>query len=168
MPRPSPAAIRCDSPIGVSWSMASGPMAWSLPSGRFTSLPTKLREIGLSNRRRPTQPRSSRRCCGANRVIGTAKESGYNLPLPLHIIPYDIAVEVFPGGEEDAPFRALGQAIGEADVLLGLRPARHEENVDRDSLAGREHSFPHRRRLGERVGRIEHVEPSPLKMGRRQ
>src|SRR5262245_12296550 len=83
-----------------------------------------------------------------------AKPSSDDLPFPLHIIPHYVAIQIAAGGEEDAALRALSQAICKTNVLLRLRPAWHEEDVDRDSFAGTHHPLAHRRRFGEWIGRI--------------
>ncbi len=41
----------------------------------------------------------------------------------VDVVPDDEAIEVSAGSEEDAAFGGLGDAVGEADVFLGLVPA---------------------------------------------
>lgn len=75
----------------------------------------------------------------------------------VDVVPDNVAVEVFASGEDDAALGAFGEAIGEGDVVFGLRPTRHEEHVDRDVFFGTELSFTQSDLLGARVGRVEQV-----------
>ena len=55
-------------------------------------------------------------------------------PPALDVVPDDVAIQLAATDIEDAAFRALRQAIGETHVLLVLRPARQEKDVDGDAL----------------------------------
>src|SRR4051812_46958451 len=57
-----------------------------------------------------------------------------NLLPPRHVIPDDVAVQLAAGTEEDAAFRAFGEAVREADVVFGLVPGIEKEDVYRHAI----------------------------------
>src|SRR5260221_13404842 len=91
-----------------------------------------------------------------------------NLPLPLHIIPHYIPVQILPRGEEDAALGPFGEAVGEADVFFGLRPAGDEEDVDGDAVLLAEEPFPQRGGFGFGMRGVAEVEDGSFEVGGRE
>src|SRR3954462_11735873 len=87
----------------------------SLETPKLTTLPNHL--VDTKNRNA-----AACRCSPASAIMHATRGLRNNLPLPLHIIPHHVPIQILPRGEKDAAFGAFGEAVGEADVFFGLRP----------------------------------------------
>src|SRR5262245_34022097 len=129
-----------------------------LSAGSFTALAPQLRT--MMTRQTAHLPRSEtapfmvshflsvgnaefdglhRRLPGAGTPVRCTGTSRDNLLLARDVIPHHVAIQLPTRSEEYSPLRRFHHLVGEAHVLLALVPARQQEHVERDSLAGAEH-----------------------------
>src|SRR4051812_25027963 len=119
MPRLRPQLRRCGFPVPACWRDAGRFRPSGLPlSAAVRDAPPLRRSTGRCSRSHRKEARSP-----AMPWLGPEWLLAEHATALAYVIPHDIALEVFAGGEEHAAARRLGQLLGKAHVFVRLRPA---------------------------------------------
>ena len=84
----------------------------------------------------------------------------------IDVVPDHISIQIFSSCEENSPAGTFRQAVSELHILVRLRPARQQEDIDRDAFAFAKQTFPLGGLFSLRIRWIQHVKQASFEVRR--